>query len=87
MIYVVPGLLYVKTFISLQGLKSERRVRRLGELLRIGEVPREKKGTSVSSRSRAIPGEIIDKNKDHIDSFEVRETRYANKIINILKLD
>lgn len=76
-----------KAFISIHGLKSDRRIRRLGELLQSGKSPRDMRGQSIGSRSRAVKGDVIDKIKEHIESFEVKVAHYANREIKYLKAD
>lgn len=78
------SLVCKSAFISLLGI-SAKRVRRLAALLSEGKSPHENRGKSIGSRVRAITGDVIEKIKTHIESFEVKMTHYANREIKYLK--
>lgn len=75
-----------KAFLSLYGV-SQKRIRRLISLLVAGETPKENRGKSKNSRTKAVPGAIIEKVHEHITSFPVKEARYANRNIKYLNAE
>lgn len=75
-----------KAFLSLYGVTAKR-VRRLISLLVAGETPKECRGKSSNSRTKAVPGEVIEKIHEHINSFPVKEARYANRNIKYLNAE
>lgn len=75
-----------KDFLSLYGV-TPKRVRRLLSLLVAGKTPKECRGKSSNSRSKAVPGAVIEKIHEHIKSFPVKEARNANRNIKYLNAE
>lgn len=57
------------------------------QLYYAGKTPKENRGKSKGSRTKAIPGFVCQKIHEHIESFPVKETHYANRNIKYLSAD
>lgn len=71
----------VKAFQSLFGIKISR-IRRLRNLLLLGKSPKDLRGKQTSSNT--IPGQVRLAIREHINSFPVKESKYAGKVIKYL---
>jgi len=70
-----------QTFIAVHGI-TVKRVKRLQQLSILGKSPKDLRG--FNDKQNSLPGQTKTLIREHIESYEIKESKYANKTIRYL---